>query len=255
MSFAIIGKRFSPQEFDAYIKKIDLSHWKPTKIVLHNTSVPSLAQRPHGFTEQHMHNLEGYYSGMGWKGGPHLFVDQNGIWVFNPLDKRGTHAPSWNSISWGVEMLGEYENEAFDYGSGLKVRDNTLAALVSMFKKLGTAPDEDGAFNFHKEDPHTTHKSCPGKHVSKKYVTQTVVDMLMHMPQVTIHIKRKNGNTVTVMGEQRKDTRVYADAHALAQATDMVATVTGIVKVRDFLGNKYGLSWEQSTLTLNAQEN
>lgn len=175
----IIGKRFSPQEFEAYVSTLTWSHhFVPEFVVLHNTSVPSLKQRPQGFTAQHMKNLASYYQGKGWSSGPHLFVDDHGIWVFTPLTARGTHAPSWNGKSIGVEMLGEFQSEAFDSGRGALVRGNAVAAIAILSKRLRI---DSHSMRLHKEDPKTTHKSCPGKHVDKAQFIQDVHDAILNL--------------------------------------------------------------------------
>lgn len=167
--FSIIGKRYSPDEFDRYMEAFQLgtTSFKPVQVVLHNTSAPTLAQRPYGFTQQNMADLQHYYAvekDPPWSGGPHLFVDDNGIWIFNPLDRAGVHSPSWNKNSWSIEMLGEYSEEPFASGRGAKVRDNAVRAAAAMCRKLGISAK---SIRFHKEDPETTHKDCPGVYVVK----------------------------------------------------------------------------------------
>lgn len=94
------------------------------------------------------------------------------IWAFTPLTTSGRHSPSWNLISWGLEKVGEYEEEAF----GTKVRDNTVAALATLHAVLGRAPS---ALCFHKEDPLTSHKKCPGRNVNKEDIIKRVQDNLL----------------------------------------------------------------------------
>lgn len=159
----IVGLPFSPDEFDAYCKGLNWLAWRPSFIAIHNTAVPSLAQRPAGFTKQHIKNLESYYKGLGWRAGPHLFVDDKQIWVFTPLTTTGRHSPSWNNLAIGVEMLGNYEIEPFNAGRGLKVRRNAVAAVASISRRLGLDPE---TIRLHKEDKATTH-ACPGKNVGK----------------------------------------------------------------------------------------
>src|SRR5712692_11270909 len=55
---------------------------------------------------------------------PHLFVADDLIWVFTPLTVSGVHSPSWNSITWGVEMVGNFDTEDFQDGPGAAVRKN-----------------------------------------------------------------------------------------------------------------------------------
>lgn len=169
MKFRIIGRKFSPAEFAQYLESLPAQSWVK-RIVLHNTASPSLTQRPGGIlTAQHIDNLHRYYEneagGSGWSGGPHLFIDAEGIWVFNPLDDPGVHSPSYNSSAWGVEMLGDYNAEPFDSGLGAKVRDNAAIAVALLMKKQGWKPSEDRLL-LHKEDPATTH-DCPGRNVTK----------------------------------------------------------------------------------------
>lgn len=166
MSFSIVGRKFTKKEFEDYCKAIAKQSWVK-KIILHNTASPSLAQRPGGvLTAQHIKNLHSYYEGKGWDGGPHLFVDATGIWVFNPLTETGVHSPSYNSTAWGVEMLGNYQVEAFTSGLGAQVASNSQHAIACLAKIQGWT-SVSNTMLLHKEDPKTTHKTCPGKNVSK----------------------------------------------------------------------------------------
>jgi N-acetylmuramoyl-L-alanine amidase len=172
----IVGKSFTADDFDAYCHTLVWNAWRPSFIVLHNTGVPSLAQRPNGLTRQHIENLEAFYRDtQGWKAGPHLFVDDQQIWVFTPLTVSGTHSPSWNKVALGVEMLGDYETEAFDSGRGLAVRKNTVAAIATLSAVLGI---DSQTMRIHREDPLTTH-ACPGKNVRKLEVIQEVQDLIV----------------------------------------------------------------------------
>jgi hypothetical protein len=171
----IVGRSFTPDEFDGYCHTLQWTAWRPSFIVLHNTAIPSLAQRPEGLTRQHIQSLEAFYrDAQGWKAGPHLFVDDRQIWVFTPLTVSGTHSPSWNKVALGIEMLGDFETEAFDSGRGLEVRTNAVAALATVSAILGIAPD---TMRLHREDPLTTH-ACPGKNVRKLDVIQAVQDLI-----------------------------------------------------------------------------
>jgi hypothetical protein len=172
----IVGNSFSPVDFDAYCHDLQWNAWRPSFIVLHNTAIPSLAQRPNGLTRQHISGLETFYRDtQKWKAGPHLFIDDKQIWVFTPLTLSGTHSPSWNKLALGFEMLGNYENEAFDTGRGLKVRKNAVAAIATVSGVLGLDPH---TLRLHREDPLTTH-ACPGKNVRKLEMIQEVNDMLI----------------------------------------------------------------------------
>jgi len=175
----IVGQSFQPEEFATYCQSLHWTSWRPSFIVLHNTSVPSLAQRPNGLSKDNILGLQSYYrDDQHWSAGPHLFIDDRQIWVFTPLTTPGVHSPSWNSVALGIEMLGEYETEAFDTGRGLAVQQNAVAAMSILCNTLGFDPQITGTIRLHKEDPKTTHKGCPGKHVIKANIIQEVTDAL-----------------------------------------------------------------------------
>jgi len=172
----IVGECFTLEEFDDYCHTLQWTAWRPSFIVLHNTGVPSLAQRPDGFTSAHMKGFVRFYRDeQKWSAGPHLFVDDQQIWVFTPLTMSGVHSPSWNKVALGVEMLGDYETESFSDGRGLAVRENAIAAMATLSAVLGLDPQE---MRLHREDPLTTH-ACPGQNVRKLEVVQEVMDLLV----------------------------------------------------------------------------
>ncbi len=166
-NFPIVGRRFSRAEFIEYVKWVRVNEhytWSPTGITMHHTGFPNLSIRPNGFTEQHMLNMRhGYINDNGWRHGPHLFVDDHGIWVFNPLSIRGVHAVSYNSTRYGIEMLGNFDNaEDFSHERGLSSRSHGMFAAAVLMKYAGISTAK---LNFHRHDPETT-KSCPGRHVN-----------------------------------------------------------------------------------------
>ena len=172
----IIGASFTPASFDQYCHLLHWLAWRPSFIVLHNTSVPTLADCPTGLTKQHLLGLESYYrDDQHWSAGPHLFVDDRQIWVFTPLTVSGVHSPSWNKLVLGIEMLGEYATEPFNSGRGAKVHAHAVAAVATLSAVLGFAP---ASLKLHQEDPLTTHKGCPGKHVVKASFMKEVQALL-----------------------------------------------------------------------------
>jgi hypothetical protein len=180
----IVGRGFRPQEFRDYVGTLSFSDWRPQFVVLHNTSEPRLSQWHSTPGEQRMRNLEDYYKGQGWSAGPHLFIADDLIWVFTRLTTSGVHTPSWNAISWGVEMVGEYEEEPFDPA----VKENTVDALSILHAWRGIDPQ---TLRFHKEDPKTTHKECPGKNVNKADMLKCVTER-MAAGQEGEHVPRDN---------------------------------------------------------------
>ncbi|MGV3724913.1 MAG: peptidoglycan recognition family protein [Actinomycetota bacterium] len=173
MAIPFVGKRFDAAGFEAYLGQVQFGTFKPTFVTLHHTGSPTLAQRPDGFSAQHLQNLLHYYQNqLGWSGAPHVFIDDQPkpIIVFQRLDRRGVHAVSFNRKSWGVEMLGFYDSDSFTSGRGAAVRDNAMEALALMCKRLGAAAN---TIKFHRDDP-TTKKSCPGMLVKKSDVVSRV---------------------------------------------------------------------------------
>ncbi|HEY6994840.1 MAG TPA: N-acetylmuramoyl-L-alanine amidase [Xanthobacteraceae bacterium] len=157
----------------ARISGLAWTDWKPTGIVLHNTAAPTLAQWAESGPKhaQRIKNLQAYYEGMGWHGGPHWFVSRDFITEFsNPL-RRGTHSPSFNATHFGIEMVGDYAQEAFNSGDGAKVRDNAVFLMALLCRKFGWSPGD--VIKLHKEDPRTDH-DCPGKNVVKADVVARV---------------------------------------------------------------------------------
>jgi hypothetical protein len=156
----IVGKAFTPDEFDEYVRKLTLGSFKPVGVTIHHCGAPSLAQRPNDFQAQHMLNLQSYYRDeKHWSAGPHLFIDRQKIWVFTPLTERGIHAVSFNGTHWGIEMLGDYDVET----PNPRVLSNTYRAASALLKKIGRT---ESSANFHRDDPKTS-KTCPGTKIDK----------------------------------------------------------------------------------------
>lgn len=183
----IVGQFVDLAGFARHVAGLQFGAWKPAFVVVHNTSAPSLAnyaewrahpqKHGHWTPEQWLKNLRGYYMGLKppWLAGPHAFVTPDGVGLFTPLTQHGTHTPSWNAISWGIETVGEFEMEPFDNG----VRTNLIAVLGILHTRLGLNPSNYKfgvrGIHFHREDPKTTHKRCPGKNMVKSDLVRDVV--------------------------------------------------------------------------------
>lgn len=166
----IIGRPFTLSDFEQYVQALRFGAWRPSLVVIHHCAAPSLAQRPHGFQPQHMRNLKEYYESKGWSAGPHIFIDEDHAWLFSPLTARGVHAVSFNSTGWGLEMLGDYDEEDPLSGRGLQVLTLTAQIAAILVRKIGR--DED-AIRFHRDDPKTT-KTCPGTKIDKAHFLDMV---------------------------------------------------------------------------------
>lgn len=133
----VVGKGFTAADFDTYVGGLVFSAWRPHFVVLHNTGDPTFAEWHDVPTPKRLKGLESYYrDDQGWSAGPHLFVADDKIWVFTPLTTSGVHAPSWNHVSWGVEIVGDYDHEIFRSD----VRANTISALVTLHAAIGLDP-------------------------------------------------------------------------------------------------------------------
>ena len=173
-----VAEGFTPEEFKEYVNGLEWGEWFPDFIVLHNTGEPCLKNRPNGLSRNHILGLASYYKNQkGWSAGPHLFVDDHKIWVLTPLTVSGVHAPSWNRVSIGVEMLGDFDKEEFDSGRGALVRDNSVAAIGILSYVLDIDPD---TMRLHREDPKTTHH-CPGNRIDKTEFIVRVKEYIANM--------------------------------------------------------------------------
>lgn len=180
--FPIVGRRFTLGEFIEYVKWVKKNEpytWTPIGITMHHTGYPDLSIRPNGFTEQHMHNMRhGYINDNGWGHGPHIFTDDRGIWVFNPLSIRGVHALTFNFTRYGIEMLGNFDNaDDFADERGLASRSNGKFAAAVLMKHAGISTAK---LNFHRHDPETS-KSCPGTHVNFSEFEEEVLTMVQRV--------------------------------------------------------------------------
>ena len=173
----IVGTSFTADEFAEYCDGVTLTDWTPDFIVLHNTQEPRLDAWHSTSGARRMRGLTEYYRDeQGWSGGPHLFIADDRIWAFTPLTVHGVHSPSWNGVAWGVEIVGDFDHEAF--GDAQKAL--VISALASLHRLAGWTEPQ---LRLHKEDPNTSHDYCPGKNIVKTEIecgVQTLLDE--HVP-------------------------------------------------------------------------
>jgi hypothetical protein len=167
MSFNNVGGQWDPLRFKAYLATLPPPAWA-TSITLHHTGVPSLAQRPKGFTPQHIQNLLHYYKvKQKWSAGPHFFIDEKSIWGMTPPQTPGVHAVSFNSSSIGIEVLGNYNLEDPLAGRGMECWLLAAKATKELASWLSITPSPT-TIKFHRDDP-KTRKTCPGTKVGKEW--------------------------------------------------------------------------------------
>ncbi len=158
----IVGLGLAPDQLETYVGTVAFGPWRPQFVVMHNTQVPRFSEWHSIPGAQRMAALQSYYRDqLNWSGGPHLFVADDLVWLFTPLSMPGVHSPSWNAISWGVEVVGDYDNEPLSDA----VRANVVSALATLHALAGLDP---ATLHLHKQDPLTTHTFCPGANLANQ---------------------------------------------------------------------------------------
>lgn len=178
----IIGKKLSRKEFTAYIADKNFGSLPPDKIVLHHTWRPTKEQWK---GEASIEGLKNYYEGIRWSDGPHIFVAEDGIWLFTDMYNVGIHAGKLNATwmkdgktyemykpprevknpklicySIGVEVVGDYD---IDLWSG-ETKKNALHVISELCKILKIGNDKI----FYHSD--VSSKSCPGTAIKKEWL-------------------------------------------------------------------------------------
>ena len=168
----IDGRVLTAQEFVSYVESLEFPSALPTRIFLHHTWRPTL-DTWHG--EETILGMKAYYERQlwtdstgreheGWTAGPHLFVADDGIWLFSDLRYDGVGAYGHNYRSRHLEMVGNYDAER---PSGA-VLNNTITALGILSERLVLDVQQ---LNFHRD--YST-KSCPGWAVTKDWIIPQV---------------------------------------------------------------------------------
>jgi len=181
MGFSNVGKVWTPESLSEYLDGRARPDWARS-ITMHHTAAPSLAQRPNGFTVQHIRNIASYYSrpktegGLGWSRGPHLFIDEDEVFGMCDFRTKGIHAVTFNASSIGIEVLGLYDTGAEDprSGRGLRCWKTAAATARVMLDWLGLKKNASTVL-FHRDDPRTS-KSCPGSAVKKDWFLGLIPD-------------------------------------------------------------------------------
>lgn len=177
MSFSNVGQVWSKDTFVSYLRRTKPPVWA-TSVTMHHTAAPSLAQRPDGFTAQHIRNIQQYYQkSLGWSRGPHFFIDEDQIWGMTPPTVPGIHAKSFNATSIGIEVLGDYDTESPSSGRGKRCWETAAAATKTLLDWLGVIPHYRTIY-FHRDDPKTS-KTCPGGLVSKDLFIKMVESVIL----------------------------------------------------------------------------
>jgi hypothetical protein len=159
--------------------------WKPSKIVLHATGLPTLSQWVElgPAHDARLRNLEALYQGMGWKHGPHAFVSRSHINGFSTLYDRGTHDSCENAVAFGIEQAGNYNigYDAYLTGDGALVRTNAILCVSTLALRFHVAEVDIIPHSACRADGHF---NCPGNEndmgLFVRDVRAKMVDLLNH---------------------------------------------------------------------------
>jgi len=185
----IDGRVMTADEFAAFVETKGFGPVPPNRIFLHHTWQPTRDQWKGKDTLLAIkRNYEGYTwtdsQGRvheGWTAGPHLFVADDGIWLFTDLARDGVGVRGHNRGSLHLEMVGNYDERPPD-GPTLA---NTVAALGALFNRLELYPQD---LLFHRD---YSYKSCPGNRVTKEWI----------IPQIEAWITRYRAEVVAPPAE------------------------------------------------------
>ena len=173
----LLKQSFTLEQFRDYLKKEvapRIAAWTPEMIVLHEAGAmiwPGFDA--HGvklMPAQRIDNISVTWVANGFSRAPHLLLSCDSetgealVHTLWPLWEHGTHSPSWNKVSWGIEQTGDFTKNP--YPNSLKhLATEVMKALYAM---IGLSPNEK-SFHLHKEDPATTHKRCTGPNAPSKF--------------------------------------------------------------------------------------
>lgn len=157
MAIKIINRRLSLDKFKDYVSKYNFGSLPADKLVIHHTWKPKKEKWAGKKTIQ---GLKKYYEGKGWPAGPHLFIAEDGIWLFSPMRKDGIHAGKLNHRSIGIEVVGDYDHEKW---SG-QTKKNALGAIKLLLEHLNITAE---SIYFHRD---VSQKTCPGSAITKEWL-------------------------------------------------------------------------------------
>jgi hypothetical protein len=195
MTYLATPKNYTQAQFKAFVDDLVWTNWKPKFITLHNTASPTLSQW--GDTEgkrlQRVENLNAMYKNVDhWHSAVHLFCDQyeDGIWNACSLTQDGVSVSCWNTVTLGIEMVGNYALESentyknapaiddWNSAAAKVVYDNAVFAMAVLHKKLNLDPglyqENTSGLHMHRECTRDGHL-CPGGQVNKAKVVQDVI--------------------------------------------------------------------------------
>jgi len=160
MSYEDIKHWNTPEEFNTYLLTLKPPKW--FKIIInHHTYEPTVDDWRGLSTMKGMLNY--YKNKKKWDRFPHLFVAPDGIWQMNKLNETGIHANAANSISIGVEVVGNYDKQVWQ------------EPIRTFAFKTNAYLAKWGNISLQNILPHRQYnplKSCPGRAIDMNWVRQ-----------------------------------------------------------------------------------
>jgi len=228
----ILAKKLSIQEFSIYLNNKAFGNTPPDSIVLHHTWKPTKQDWRGQYT---IESLKKFYERKGWSAGPHIFVAEDGIWLFTDMYSVGIHAGEGNatykhpdgrtysgyavpssmsdshnfrlkSYSIGIEVVGNYNQEVW-LGD---TRENAFYCIDLLMRKLNISNEN---LFFHRD---FSPKTCPGTAISKDWIINEIKNL---------RYKNDNNNGGDIVGGEYK---IKYDETAVNRAKNL-----GIIKKVD----------------------
>lgn len=153
----ILNRKLGLPEFEDYIRDYYFGSRPANKLVIHHTWRPTKEQWQ---GQKSINGLKAYYERKGWPAGPHLFIADDGIWLFSPMRKNGIHASKLNHRSVGIEVVGDYDGVKWEG----QTYYNALGAIKALTDRLNLSEND---IYFHRD---VSPKSCPGHAISKEWL-------------------------------------------------------------------------------------
>jgi N-acetylmuramoyl-L-alanine amidase CwlA len=183
----IINKKLSLNEFQDYVIKKDFGSYPPTFLVIHHTFSPieddhdGKLEAGEWNGQRTIDGLKRYYEGKGWSAGPHLFIADDGIWLFTDMYDVGIHAGEGNGTmktgySIGIEVVGDYDKKIWDE----ETKTNTVGVIKTLLSRLKIP---ESKIMFHRD--YST-KTCPGTAITKDWVIKQLKEDIMEKEFVKV---------------------------------------------------------------------
>jgi GH24 family phage-related lysozyme (muramidase) len=200
------GDGYSRAEFQDWLKKQPKPTWVRF-LAIHATGAPYTIASVGASTR--MKNLANYYkTQQKWKGGPHFFAMGTKIYPGTPVQYASVHSPSWNNIALAIECEGDYRatgKHSHLSGPGAINWDTMAWTTAELLQWLGLGTS---AIKFHKEDPRTSHRECPGNIDKDWFVARVKEAMGGAAPKPVEPVKPHPGRTVLKKGMSGGDVPV-----------------------------------------------